>query len=270
MTISERDGTETKPLPPRLDTPFYRTLRRLGLFDALRALSRWRYLRRMQRCALEGKGLVAEKELTDCLTSAITTLREINGEEFIGDYMEFGVCFGSSMACMHDALKRTNDSIVRQFGFDSFEGLPPEADFQDDGLWSSGQLSSSIQFATHLMNRRGVDWKRVYLVRGWFHQTLTKDLIRTFRIGKVGIVMIDCDIYSSAKEALTFISPLVNRHTIILFDDWKAGDLDKKNLGEKKAFSEFLVDNPTISATELPAYSDHSKVFLLTRSDPAP
>jgi O-methyltransferase len=184
--------------------------------------------------------------------------------------MEFGVCFGSSMACMHDALRRTNDSIVRQFGFDSFQGLPPEADYQDEGLWSSGQLSSSIEFATKLLTQRGVDWQRTYLVRGWFRQTLTKDLIHSYRIGKVGIVMIDCDIYSSAREALTFVAPLINRHAIVLFDDWNVGKLAEKSLGEKKAFSEFLQENPDISETELPAYSDHSKVFLLTRSAPPP
>src|SRR5688500_18002174 len=108
MTISESDDAGVKPLPPRLDTPFYRTLRRLGLLDPPRALPRWRYLSRTQRCALEGKGLVSEKELTACLVSAILTLRALNGEEYLRDYMEFGVCFGSSMACMHDALKRTN------------------------------------------------------------------------------------------------------------------------------------------------------------------
>jgi O-methyltransferase len=266
MTVTETE--QPKPLPPRLDTPFYRALRALRLFEPLRAFSRRRYLKRMQRCALKGNGLVAEKELTDCLVSSIERLRELNQGEYIGDYMEFGVCFGSSMACMHDALVRTNETVVRQFGFDSFCGLPPEADFQDEGLWSSGQLASSIEFATKLLNKRGIDWKRTYLIRGWFHQTLNKKLIQTFRIGKVGIIMIDSDIYSSAKEALTFIRPLIDRHAVILFDDWNVADLAQKNLGEKKAFNEFLKANPDILAAELPAYSEHAKVFLLTRTPP--
>ena len=260
------------PLPRHLDKPIFRLLHRLRLLTPLRWLSSQRYLYRMRRCALNGKGLVPEKELTACMVSAIGTLRrtDIPGpNKQIGDYLEFGVCFGSSMACMHDALVETGETSVRLFGFDSFAGMPPDSELHDMGLWSAGQLSSPIEFATELLTKRGVDWSRTFLIRGWFSDVLTPDLIRTFRINRVGIVMIDSDLYKSAKEALDFVGPLLSSPAIILFDDWKAGGLDEKDLGEKKAFTEFLKENPQFSAEPLEPYSERSMVFLVTRSPPS-
>jgi predicted O-methyltransferase YrrM len=253
----------------------YRVLDRLHLLEPLRRISRRRYLRRMHRCALvDRKGLVPEKELTRCMINAIEVLRRLRTDvpgtdKYIGDYLEFGVCFGSSMACMHDALTETGESAVRLFGFDSFEGLPEEASGQDGDLWTPGQLASPIEFASQLMTRRGVDWKRTFLIRGWFSQTLTKDLVWQFRIGNVGIVMIDSDLYISAKQALTFVAPLLASHSIIMFDDWKCGGLDERNLGEKKAFDEFMEENPDFKSEPLEPYSENSMVFLMTRTLPA-
>lgn len=277
MSLSElwkAAPSSSSPLPPHLDKPVYRILHRLHLLTPLRWVSRQRYLRRMHRCALKGRGLVPENDLTRCMVSSIRKLREIRtgvsgAPEPIGDYLEFGVCFGSSMACMHDALVESNEPAVRLFGFDSFEGMPPNSEMQDLGLWSTGQLASPIEFATELMTRRGVDWRRTYLVRGWFSDTLTPDLVRKFRIAKVGIVMIDSDLYKSAKEALTFVGPLLASPAIILFDDWKAGGLDERNLGERKAFTEFLAENPQFRAEPLEPYSENSMVFLVTRNPPS-
>lgn len=274
MSFSELGKTapsSPSPLPPHLDKPVYRILHRLHLLTPLRWISRQRYLRRMHRCALKGRGLVPEKGLTRCMVSAIQKLREARSatQDPIGDYLEFGVCFGSSMACMHDALVETGETNVRLFGFDSFQGMPPNSETQDLGLWSTGQLASPIEFARELMTRRGVDWRRTYLVPGWFSDTLTPDFIQNFSIAKVGIVMIDSDLYKSAKEALDFAGPLLASPSIILFDDWKAGGLDERNLGERKAFSEFLAENPQFRAEPLEPYSEDSMVFLVTRNSPS-
>jgi len=268
MTV--QDNHAARPLGvERFNTPFYRLLMMLGLFGPSRRVNRWLYRVRTQRRALAGRGLVPEKQLTASFTDAILRLRDLNGGENIGDYLEFGVCYGSSMACMHDALVATKTGGVRQFGFDSFEGLPPETDFQDNQIWSSGQLASSIEFAHKLLTRRGVDWKKTFLVKGWFKDTLTAELVEKHQIRHVGIVLVDSDIYTSARDALAFAEPLIGDHAVILFDDWHAGGLADQNLGEKRAFDEFLSRNPDITTTELPAYNENSAVFLLTRTKPA-
>lgn len=120
MTVNDSDTA--RPLgAERFNTPFYRLLMALGLFGPSRKVNRWLYRVRTQRRALAGQGLVPEQKLTASFTDAVRRLRDLNGGKPIGDYMEFGVCYGSSMACMHDALVQTGTPGVRQFGFDSFE-----------------------------------------------------------------------------------------------------------------------------------------------------
>jgi hypothetical protein len=248
-----------------LNTSLYRTLHALGLFRSLRAVSRRVYRFRKQRQALRGRGLVPEQHLTATYVEAITILREKLGPR-IGDYLEFGVCHGSSMACMHDALILTGTEMTRKFGFDSFQGLPPEADHQDLGFFSEGQFDSDVRFTRNLLNQRGIDWKETFLIEGWFKDTCTPAMARECHIRKVGIVMIDCDIYTAAKEALDFAGPLLAEWSVIVFDDWNSGDLAAKNLGEKKAFLEFMEENKSrFEADQLPSLYPSSAVFLMKR-----
>lgn len=250
----------------RLDTPLYRALRTLGLFDPLRRVSRRLYRKRMQKGALAGHGLVPEESLKATYAGAVMLLRDRCGPQ-IGDYLEFGVCHGSSMSCMHDVLKATGTTGTRLFGFDSFEGLPPEADSQDGGFFSKGQFDSDINFTRNLLTRRGIDWTTTHLIQGWFAKTCVPETAERYGISKVGIVMIDCDIYSAAKEALDFVGPLLAKTSVVVFDDWNSGDLASQNLGEKKAFGEFLAENRHIHPHQLPPFYENSAVFMLIRTD---
>ena len=248
MTV--QDNHAARPLGvERFNTPFYRLLRTLGLFGPSRKVNRWLYRVRTQRRALAGQGLVPEQKLTASFVDAIQRLRDLNGSENIGDYLEFG---------------------VRQFGFDSFEGLPPETDFQDNNIWSSGQLASSIEFAHKLLTRRGVDWKKTFLIKGWFKDTMTPELVEKHQMRHAGVIMVDCDIYTSARDSLAFVEPMIGDYAVMLFDDWHAGGLAEQNLGEKRAFDEFLRRNPDIETEELPAYNENSAIFVLKRKKPAP
>jgi hypothetical protein len=264
MSASVSHRQDRRPLPEHLDTPLYRTLRALGLFRPLRKVSRLMYRLKTQRRALRGQGLVPEEALKKTYTDAVLFLREKSADT-IGDYLEFGVCYGSSMACMHDVLTATGTTGVRKFGFDSFQGLPPEADEQDGGFFSEGQFESSLYFAYKLLTKRGIDWRTTFLIEGWFKDTCTQQTIEKHDIRKVGIVMIDCDIYSASKEALDFVGPLLAKNAVIVFDDWNSGNLAEKNMGEKKAFEEFLSQNPMLRVTKLPSTYGNSAVFHVTR-----
>jgi O-methyltransferase len=264
MSASVSHRQDRRSLPEHLDTPFYRVLVAVGLFRPLRKVSRLIFRLKTQRRALRGQGLVPEEALKETYTAAVTLLREKTGG-VIGDYLEFGVCHGSSMACMHDVLTATGTMGVRKFGFDSFQGLPPEADDQDGGFFSEGQFGSSLYFAYKLLTKRGIDWSTTFLIQGWFKDTCTQQTIDKYNIRKVGIVMIDCDIYSASKEALDFVGPLLAEHSVIVFDDWNSGNLADKNLGESKAFEEFLTENPLFRVTRLPSTYGNSAVFHVTR-----
>ena len=85
--------------------------------------------------------------------------------------------------------------------------------------------------------------------------------------------MIDCDLYSSARQALSFCAPLIKDQVIIFFDDWGGGgDLHEKNLGEKKAFDEFLQEHPEFKAKNFGSYYHTevknkaiAKIFLVSK-----
>lgn len=207
--------------------------------------------------------LVPEEDLRDAYRRVLGELIERHGEEALGDYLEFGVYAGSSLACMDGVLKELGLTGVRLFGFGSFEGLPAEASHDDGGHWRPRMYRSDLGATRSYLDRRGVDWGRVKLVKGWFDEVLTPDLVARHGIERASVIMVDCDIYSSAKVALRFCAPLIEDDAVVFFDDWTA--LAERDLGEKRAFDEFLAEHPHLRATEIESYGGESKAFLVSR-----
>ncbi|MGI9451925.1 MAG: TylF/MycF/NovP-related O-methyltransferase, partial [Geminicoccaceae bacterium] len=214
-----------------------------------------------------GNLLVNEARFRSAVGSAIDQLLQRNGDDELGDYLEFGVYNGSTLAIMHDLLARRGRTTSRLFGFDSFEGLPQEANVDDNNIWMPGQYRCPETFARNFLTKRGIDWQRVALIKGWFSDSCTPATRAQHQMKKAGIIMIDSDLYSSAVEALNFCEPLIGRHALIIFDEYYPGGRDDRFLGEEKAFAEFLEANPDITSTKLDEnYSFGSRMFLLERS----
>ena len=171
------------------------------------------------------------------------------------------------MVCMHRVLGELGLKSIRIFGFDSFEGLPETASTDDDGYWYPGQFNCDLEITRKILDLENVDWNQIFLVKGWFSDTLNDDLIRKYKISNASVIMIDCDMYLSAKEALRFCSPIIKKEAVILFDDWYSGNrLADRNLGEKRAFDEFLIENPHFQIKKLESYAENAKVFLVSRN----
>lgn len=202
--------------------------------------------------------LVIVEELKPQYQKALRMLVEILSPNRLGDYLEFGVCYGTSMLCMFEALKEQRIENVRLFGFDSFEGLPPSVADDITNNWRPGDFSSSLEFTSQKLTKKGIDWTRTNLIKGWYSETLTDDNKKKYGINKASIIMIDCDLYSSAKEALKFCAPMIKDITIIFFDDWA-----EEEIGEKKAFNEFLKENAKFQVEELGSYRPAGKIFML-------
>lgn len=247
-----------RPLYPEFLRPLRRFRRKVASYMDARIL---------ERRALSGQTLVPEAALTDCYRQVLDLLRDRAGDAPLGEYLEFGVCHGASFACMHRATVETDLQNMRLFGFDSFAGLPPEAEGPDGGgIWREGQYRSSLTFTRNFLDRAGIDWSRVTLTKGWFKDTLTPHFAARHKIREASVIMMDCDIYSSTREALAFCEPLIGDRAIILFDDWHSGgDLAARNQGEKRAFNEFLARNPQLRAEALPSYTANAEVFLVER-----
>ena len=190
-----------------------------------------------------------------------------------GDFLEFGVYYGTSLACMHQALGQLGLDQVRMIGFDSFEGLPESAAEDPASPWLPGQYRSSLGMTRGYLRKRGVPPDRVVLEKGWFSDSLTPEMRERHRITRASFLMVDCDLYSSAREALAFAAPLLGPRTIIYFDDWHAAGMAEKGEGERRAFEEFLAANPDLAARELHGleYNDkgHAKMFMVSRASHA-
>jgi hypothetical protein len=182
----------------------------------------------------------------------------------LGDYLEFGVSRGHSMASMHRVLTKLKLDHVRLFGFDSFEGMPPSAAEEDLGTWKPGQFASAIEETREFLNKFKINWKRTHLVKGWFSDTLNIQTTEKFNIRKVSVIMIDCDIYSAAKSALDYSLPFIIDYAVIFFDDW----VDDITFGEYKAYAEFLNENNYLKSESLGTYEPTGRIFLVTNLKP--
>ena len=156
-----------------------------------------------------------------------------------GDYLEFGVFKGASLL---NAQKRADElklGAMRFIGFDSFEGLPDEPD-QHKEMFYKGQYSCSEQQVRTWLSQYGADWQRLILVPGFYAATLTPERKRKLGLTKCAVAMLDCDIYSSTKLALTWIDDLISPGSVLIFDDWNAYGDDEASWqdGQRRAMLE--------------------------------
>lgn len=206
--------------------------------------------------------LVPPETLKGFFKECIKKLQLAKGNE-IGDYLEFGVFNGSSIGSAYLTAKEMKIKTMGFFGFDSFEGLPNGTDDEHDIL-QKGFYCCPFEKTKECLKRRGVNPEEINWVKGLYENTLNDDTIKKYDIGKIGIVFIDCDTYSSSKTVLNFLAPLVTEPCIFCFDDWKLYDMDIKGTGEYKSFNEFLEKNTHIKAKEIKSYNRKSKSFLIT------
>jgi len=192
-----------------------------------------------------------------------TVVSELKARGPVRDYLEFGVCRGVTLSLMHQVLQEQGLTESRIFGFDSFEGLPAEAEHDDEGTWYPGQFMSSLPSTRKFLVKQGVDMGKTHLVKGWFSDTLTAEFARTVR---PSIIMVDCDMYLSARQCLDWSLPLVEDRAVIIFDDWNSRKLAERGLGERKAWEEASANNPELRIVkELPAYIPEAYVVLVER-----
>lgn len=131
--------------------------------------------------------------------------------------VEFGVYTGFSTKIIAEHMP--------VIGFDSFDGLPedwrdgfPKGKFGDRKV--GRHLSPGLPF-------------NILLVKGWFDET-----VPTFPFPPLGLVHIDCDLYSSTVTALNGVAPHISEGTIIVFDEFHGypGSADH----EARAWDEFV------------------------------
>jgi hypothetical protein len=211
-----------------------------------------------------------------------------------GDYLEFGVFRGDSLITAYHvinsavtdwgsrdrahrafsdadradkAFARVKQNEIRFFAFDSFDGLPElEGVDADAARFAKGRYDCSEEELRGILKSRGVDNNKVTLVPGFYEDSLTQAVKDKHGLASASIVMIDCDLYSSTKCVLEFITSLVVNGTILIFDDWLAFKGDPGR-GEQLACREWLDANPDLSLIPFARFGVNQQAFIVTKAE---
>lgn len=157
-----------------------------------------------------------------------------------GSYFEFGchkaITFRMALAEAH----RRGIDWMDFYAFDSFEGLPSTSPIDYFPQWKAGALATSEERFLDLVRRQGKLADKVRTVKGFYKDTLTPRFRDSFVAEgrKIAIAFVDCDLYESTVQVLDFIDPLLQKGSVIYFDDYYlfAGDPGR---GEQRAFAEY-------------------------------
>lgn len=205
-------------------------------------------LRLYQRKYLMGDFYSATPETPKAVVKALKINRNLPGH-----YYEFGLYKGYSF---YKAVKASPTS-VKHFAFDSFEGLPES---NEGGKFSKGQYTGTLEYVKENLRKRGALRDNTFFYKGFYNESLTHDLQQELKNYLAKVVLIDCDLYSSTVPVLAFIKPMLQRGTLILFDDWNCFNADDTK-GERKATREFLRDNSEIKLEESFSFGWHGQAF---------
>jgi hypothetical protein len=169
-----------------------------------------------------------------------------------GACLEFGVASGRTYLWQVNQLisKFPNSTLI---GFDSWQGLPKET----EGVWCPGRHAEGkfsfpktcVVHALEIVDGYEENKHRFRFVDGFYEESLTEEVRKT--IGKAIFINIDVDIYLSTMQLLDFVKPLLQKGTVLYWDDW----LDPSDVphasgswGEHRAWKEWSERNPDIAA----------------------
>lgn len=152
------------------------------------------------------------------------------------DVYQFGVFTGIGLRKIVKELKGAYGHV---WGFDSFQGLPPDSSseteswrhpktgaykdhFLQGGYSAANALGSTSLRGVMRQVRERVGGHNVTLVPGFFNESLTDDLPKKLRMRSALHVDMDADLYVSAIDALDwmFRHRLIVPSTFIRYDDW--------------------------------------------------
>ena len=186
-------------------------------------------------------------------------------DKTFGSYIEFGVFTGSSFNFAMKANKVTDkllgDSNCDFIGFDSFEGFGKVKENDNHSRFKDNIFS--IDEKKVLKNiKKNSNNQKYQIIKGFFNITLHKQP-GDYGLKKARVVMVDCDLKESTTYALNFVKSVLQKGTIILFDDYIFYKGDEKK-GEFAAFEDFKKNNPNIKFRQAFEYGYGSKAFIVS------
>jgi len=191
----------------------------------------------------------------------------LEGAGVRGDYLEFGVYeglgFRLGMRTARKALPRDMPDRPRFFAFDSFQGLPATDAARDAHVFAEGDYVTT-RGTFELYTRSAARHWETFVIEGLFSESLAPDLYERHDLRRAAFVSIDCDLYVSTRDALRFVTPLLQTGTILYFDDWYASSGDMR-LGEAGACRDWLTEHPGLELIDYGHVGTMGKLFISNR-----
>lgn len=210
----------------------------------------------------------------DALGALYRAWAYIHATQLAGDYYEFGVYRGNSLVhawwCYRDQRRRIERSGAlpfqrqgtvleflsrrpRFYGFDTFAGMPANAEGEDS--LASGSFRAAQADVQARCAAAGLRAPDLQLVPGLF-----ADNAHAVGPEQAAIVNLDCDLYASACDALALIAPRLVQGSVLLCDDYDLFQADRTR-GERRALQE-CADRVGIEFEPWFAYGAASRAFL--------
>ena len=133
-------------------------------------------------------------------------------------FYEFGVWRGESFKYLMNTFKKG-------YGFDTFEGIPEDWHNEKKGTYSADKIIPKIDGGT--------------FIAGKFEDTLPT--FYSIPRPMASIINFDADLYSSTICALNYSKPVIDKDTILIFDEFIMNDNWEQD--EYKALNEFCSNN---------------------------
>ena len=204
-------------------------------------------LERLARAGLAALGRRRGKPLPPKTVLLEQTIRGILGKAGAeGDYLEFGVYRGDSLASAWRGAVAGGLDGMRFLGFDSFEGLPGDHRDAESGRWTPGSMAVGEDAVRRHLSDLGVDLSRVTLVPGYYDRILDDALRSRLDLRSAAVVYLDCDLYDSTLTALRWVTPLLTAGTLLAVDDWFTFRA-QPGAGARSAVMEWLHDDHGLS-----------------------
>lgn len=154
-----------------------------------------------------------------------------------GHYFEFG---SHGANTIRYAYKYLSFFINGYFvAFDSFKGLPEVSKDDASTIFFKGNLTTPLEnFRKLATKRNGVPVHKLVTIEGFYSDTLNKATAKDLGDLKASVIYVDCDLYESTRDVLTFSFDFFQQGTVLIFDDWNCYKASP-NRGERRAFYEF-------------------------------
>ena len=184
----------------------------------------------------------------------------INANHISGDYAEFGCFSGTSFKLAHTE-KRRQSLDMKFWAFDSFEGLPAERDKKDQHpAWSKGAMNMSKSEFINKCELNKIPKDEYKIIPGYYENSLKDNSIEL--PNDISIAYIDCDLYSSTFEVLTFLFSRLKHGMIIAFDDYFMFTKDSIS-GNRNAMLEIFDENLPFQLLPYMQYSHVGFSFIV-------